>query len=320
MSTTSHLLLRGDARRLPLPSDSVDLVFASPPYLDARTYGIGAQRDCESWIDWMLDVTTEAARVSRGPVVWVAAGVTRQRNYQPGPEGLMYRWWKRGGECQLYRPCYWHRVGIPGSGGKDWFRADVEYVMCFKRLGELAWSDPLACAKPPKFRPGGAMSHRMASGCRVNEPVSRFSLPCNRRSHGGRRNNDTPNREGYEPPEKANPGNLVKTSVGGGHAGHDLAHENEAPFTEELAEFFVKSLCPPGGVVLDCFSGSGTTASVAVRNGRRAIGLDLRMSQCELGSRRIAEQLVDAERPHRKDKVVVNHVPLAGQLSFLDAL
>src|SRR5262249_44185366 len=50
----SYLLLEGDAGRLPLADRSVDLVFGSPPYCDARTYGIAAQRDCGEWIRWML--------------------------------------------------------------------------------------------------------------------------------------------------------------------------------------------------------------------------------------------------------------------------
>ena len=86
----------------------------------------------------------------------------------------------------------------------------------------------------------------------------------------------------YVPPTIANPGNLIHTLAGGGNMGHPLAHENEAPFPEDLAEWFLRPLCPPGGRVLDPFSGSGTTVAVAERLGRVGIGLDLRQSQCEL--------------------------------------
>jgi DNA modification methylase len=47
------IIAQADATALPLADASVDLVFTSPPYVDARTYGIGAQRDCVEWIDWM---------------------------------------------------------------------------------------------------------------------------------------------------------------------------------------------------------------------------------------------------------------------------
>jgi hypothetical protein len=91
----------------------------------------------------------------------------------------------------------------------------------------------------------------------------------------------------YTPPEKCNPGNVVSLSVGMGHLGSKLAHENEAPFPEKLAEFFIKSFCPPGGTVLDPFSGSGTTIAVAKKNYRNGIGIDVRESQVELGHKRL---------------------------------
>jgi len=84
-------------------------------------------------------------------------------------------------------------------------------------------------------------------------------------------------------------GNVIKLNVGGGMMGSKLAHENEAPFPEKLAEFFVRSLCPPGGTVLDPFSGSGTTAAVAMAHGRNAIATDVRESQVELTRRRVAQ-------------------------------
>jgi len=93
----------------------------------------------------------------------------------------------------------------------------------------------------------------------------------------------------YVPPEKANPGNIVECVVGGGRMGSKLAHENEAPFPEKLAEAFVLSYCPPGGTVLDPFCGSGTTLAVAKRLDRNSIGFDIRESQVLLTLRRAGE-------------------------------
>lgn len=279
-----------DAAKLPLEDKSVDLVCGSPPYCDARTYGIGAQRDCEAWVAWMLDVTTEALRVSRGPVIWVAAGVTRDRNYWPACEGLMWEWYKRGGS--MYRPVYWHRVGIPGSGHDDWFRADIEYCMCFKQPGALPWSDNTAMGHPPIWGPGGAMSNRLADGKRVN-PWGGGSTSAGRKINGEKippsRNIKKTAEELAVMPAIANPGTLLKTINGGGHLGHDLAHESEAPYPEGVPEFFIRSLCPPSGLVCDPFSGSGTTVATAVKHHRRGIGFDLRQSQVDLGTRRLKD-------------------------------
>lgn len=283
----SATILHGDCIEIMrgIEPDSVDLVFGSPPYCDARTYGIGAQRGCLEWVEWMLNVSEAASRVCRGPVLWVCAGVTRKRNYWPACEGLLWEWWKRGGEHHCYRPCYWHRVGIPGSGGDDWFRADVEYVLCLKRPGKLPWSDNTAMGKKCGYPVGGAMSNRTSDGQRRNARTGARLL----RFAGMRRANGTTRKHGYTAPEVANPGTLLHTKAGGGHLGAKLAHENEAPFPENLAEHFILSLCPPGGTVLDCFAGSGTTLAVALRHGRKAIGIDVRKSQCDLTARRVAE-------------------------------
>ena len=71
--------------------------------------------------------------------------------------------------------------------------------------------------------------------------------------------------------------------------GSKIAHENEAPFPESLAEFFIASFCPLGGTVLDPHGGSGTVAAVAKRLGRNSISIDVRASQTELQKRRLAE-------------------------------
>jgi DNA modification methylase len=54
-----------------------------------------------------------------------------------------------------------------------------------------------------------------------------------------------------------------------------------APFPDELVERCIEMGCPPGGKVLDCFAGSGTTIRVAVASGRSAIGVDLNPAFCE---------------------------------------
>ncbi len=316
--------LQSDAGRIPLADDSVDMVFTSPPYMDARTYGIDAHRDCEEWIDWMLPVIREIVRVCRGPVFVNCGGVTRDRTYWPGCEGLLYRWWQEGGSC--YRPAYWHRVGIPGSGGKDWLRADVEYVLCFKRRGALPWFEVGAVGKAPKWKPGGAMSNRLNDGSRVNRNAAfgfggravrtrrgkgRIEMALGEsestgrmvdRLHTKRLADGTMEQQGYNAPAIANPGVLISgIKVGGGLMGHPMAHDNEAPFPEALAEFFIKGWSKPGGVVLDPFSGSGTTACVAARLGRIGIGSDLRDSQCRLSVRRYLTPHATKVRKPKRD-------------------
>jgi site-specific DNA-methyltransferase (adenine-specific) len=244
-----------------MESDSVDLVIASPPYEAARAYGIDFNLQGQNWVDWAVSRYVECYRVSRGLVAWVVAGNTRNFRWSATPALLMADLHRQG--IKLRTPPIYHRVGIPGSGGPDWWRNDYEFVVCASK-GKLPWSDNTAIGHPPKYKPGGTPSHHTRNG-RV----------------GGRK---------YTQPSRANPGNLIWCHGGGNHFGDRLAHENEAPFPEKLAEAFVVSFCKPGGVVLDCFCGSGTTLVAAKQNGRSAIGIDIRSSQIELAQRRLANR------------------------------
>lgn len=377
-----------------LPAGAIDLVIGSPPYRLARTYGIDFGLADQAWVDWMVTVFKSALRACKGLVAFVLEGQTQDFRWTAEPALLMADLHRAG--VHLRRPIFYHRVGIPGSGGPDWMRGDTEFIVCATNGGRFPWSDNTACGHPPKWNPGGDFSHRMPDGTRVNDPWGKHG----RGNHLGGRDRDgkkligngnvedhviLPNghetdlfgnevqpsgdeknpfgvrtdkpvglvptgdkaknaekenyrakkkqrlergapkgsvayrlRTGpddgeeqlYQPPALANPGNvlwegytsqqvvemlagneggdLLHCNVGGGQMGESrLCHLNEAPYPEAIPEFFVRSFCPPNGVVADCFSGSGTTGAVAVRWNRRFVGCDLRPSQVTLSVKRI---------------------------------
>lgn len=293
-----------------LPDDSVDLLVTSPPYELARTYGIGEKMvGGQAWVDWMVGVVRAASPKVKGLIAINCEGQTRNYRYSCVPFLLVADLHRAG--FNLRKPPAFHRVGIPGSGGPDWLRNDYEPIICVTRPGRLPWSDNTACGHPPKWAPGGEMSHRLTDGTKRNQ----FGMngTQNRRNEKGVR--ETMNARfrhakdgtvkgehardinqadeahgflGYDAPALANPGNVIKCNVGGGVMGHELAHQNEAPFPLDLPAFFVKSFCPPDGIVCDPFTGSGTTAHAAIENGRRFIGCDVRESQADLTARRLA--------------------------------
>ena len=280
-----------------LPDNSVDLTFCSPPYEAARKYGeLGFKLRGQQWVDWAVERYVECCRVTKGLVAWVVEGQTRKFQRSATPALLMADLHRRG--VKLRKPPAFHRVGVCGSGGPDWWRNDYEFVVCASK-GRLPWSDSVATGAPPKHRPGGAMSNRGGKDSRRGRMAASATEPKTIAFLDGRmpagsklhtKNNGTSMRvQCYTPPEIANPGNVVSCSVGGGRMGSVIAHDNEAPFPEKLADAFIRSFCPPSGTVLDCFGGSGTTLAVAVLNDRNAISVDIRESQCELMRRRLAE-------------------------------
>lgn len=54
-----------------------------------------------------------------------------------------------------------------------------------------------------------------------------------------------------------------------------------APYPDELVSRCLDIGCPENGVVLDPFSGSGTTMQVALKTGRSAIGIDISETFCK---------------------------------------
>jgi site-specific DNA-methyltransferase (adenine-specific) len=241
--------------------NSVDLVIGSPPYAEkGERYGRSKKWPTDDWIEWMLHVTVAATRVATNTVVWVVNGAVKDGAYLPACEGLVYRAYQNGLICE--RPCIWHKNAPPSR--KDWFGNDWEYCLVFRPQNSSRYFNWEAIAEPPKYSAGGRFRQRTASGER---------------------------RLGNEYPQNklARPRDVFRVTVGGGHLGSKLAHENEAPYPEGIVEPFVKVLCPPGGTVLDPFSGSGTTIAVASKLGRKCIAIDVRESQVDLTKRRIAE-------------------------------
>jgi DNA modification methylase len=254
-----------------MPDDSVDLVFGSPPYPSARTYGIDFCMDPETWATWMLERWREWARISKGAVCMVVDDSTENFSYGGGPFLLGANLVRAG--FKLRHPGVYERDGIPGSGGSDWLKQRWEFIICTAK-GKLPWSNNVACGTLLKYDNGGKGTYRNRDGSRNKNPH-------------------------YAKPKSglANPGNIIKCDSGGGKMGSRLAELTEAPFPEALAERFVKSFCPPDGVCLDPFGGSGTTLAVALKNGRRCISIDIRESQIELMKRRAAEVEAILARP-----------------------
>ncbi len=64
-----------------------------------------------------------------------------------------------------------------------------------------------------------------------------------------------------------------------------------ARFPEQLAEFFILAGTNEGDLVLDPFSGSGTTCIVAEKHNRKWIGVDANKDYCELAQERMKLEL-----------------------------
>lgn len=135
------IVLRGDARNLPLPDESVDLIVTSPPYFGLRSYTDGGQHyegqigdelTPREYIDSLLDCTREWMRVLKPEGnIWVNLGDKYSlRAGQFGPQG------KTGQRATRSQAITY--ADAPA-------RRDLDYGVAAKSLLGLPWRYALAC-------------------------------------------------------------------------------------------------------------------------------------------------------------------------------
>jgi DNA modification methylase len=91
------------------------------------------------------------------------------------------------------------------------------------------------------------------------------------------------------------PGSLTDAEISPFRNRRDVWHINTVPYAEahfaafppKLAETCILAGCPPDGVVLDPFMGSGTTGFSALQSGRKYLGIDINAEYCRLARERI---------------------------------
>ena len=92
--------------------------------------------------------------------------------------------------------------------------------------------------------------------------------------------------------------------------------------SEEMLRRVIEWCAPQNALVLDCFIGSGSTAAVAQKLGRRWIGADINKGAIQTTSKRlqsiIAEQIAAKEKRETQGELIAdeNATPVAAQFSF----
>ena len=70
----------------------------------------------------------------------------------------------------------------------------------------------------------------------------------------------------------------------------DRFHPTQKPV--KLFGNIIKDYCPEGGVVLDCFMGSGTTALACKNLNRNFIGIEISEKYCEIAKQRLRQDIL----------------------------
>lgn len=258
-SDQQFLVVRGNCRKLfrKIPEQSIDAVICDPPYpgID-RSYGKWTE---EEWFTLMDDVVSQCRKVlaPKGSAAFVlqpnSEFVGRMR---PWLFEFMCKWSK---DWNLIQDIWW------------WNTSALPTVHTIRERGLLrpsvkavVWLGPPDC-----YRDQAAVllqSSNMASVSLKKEDKLRYG-PSGAHCRSGRMKKAAMDRGG------STPMNLLPISNSGtGDSAGEHGHGAGTPMA--LARWLVKYLCPPGGLVLDCFAGSGTISKAAVREGRRTLAFE----------------------------------------------
>lgn len=99
------------------------------------------------------------------------------------------------------------------------------------------------------------------------------------------------------PAQAASPYGAGREGVG--KTGHYQPRQNTHPTLKsiELMRWLVRLCCPPGGICLDPFAGSGSTLVACIQEGLSFIGIEMDESYCQIARARVAHARQEARQP-----------------------
>ncbi len=324
-SVTLHL---GDALEVAreLPSGSADCIVTSPPYYGLRDYGIDGQYGLEGspaeYVETIRALFSELRRVlADDGTLWLnlgdsfaAAGghtdpgrssALQGRRVQlmqgmptkpadRGPKNLLGIPWRVAFALQddgwtLRNAIVWHKPNAMPESVTDRLSTSYEPLFLLSKSRRY-WFDLDSIREPltyPDARDGrvfGGKNKGIAGGvgATARRRGNTYAPP------GPGRHPETDYRtdrdHAAENPKGRNPGDVWSITT------QPFAEAHFAVMPVALAERCVQAGCRPSGVVLDPFSGSGTTGLAAAKHGRRYVGIDLNAEYLELSLRTRLQQ------------------------------
>jgi DNA modification methylase len=240
-----------------MPSESIDLVVTSPPYDDLRTYG------GHSWDFYGVAWNLKRLLKPGGVIVWVVADATKDGSETGTSMRQAIHFQKIG--MKIHDTMIYKRCSPPLTHNR--YEQDWEYAFVLSNGRPKAWN-----------------------------PIRRQRRwPDNRKVKQFRRNKDDSRDTGFAAQsDEVLIGNVW--DYGQASTGQDaIAHKHPAIFPESLARDHILSWSNPGDVVLDPFTGSGTTAKIARETGRRYIGIEVNPEYVEISRKRLAQQVLPME-------------------------
>lgn len=233
-----------------MPDKCIDLTVTSPPYDNLRTYN-GFSFNFEEVAQQLYRITKDG-----GVVVWVVADAT----IKGSETGTSFRQALFFMECgfNLHDTMIWEKTNpIPLTHNR--YEQHFEYMFVFSK------------GSPKTFNP--------------------IKIPC--ATKGQIRNRKNSNKEEGSAVRNRNEVTVTKSEKIKGNVWEmpvsNTKYNHPAIFPEQLVQDHIITWSNPGDIVFDPFLGSGTTAKMALLNGRNYCGIDISEEYCDVARRRSSE-------------------------------
>ncbi len=271
----------GDSLKLArkLPDEFVDTVVTSPPYFQQRDYGnerqIGNEQTPGEYVEKLSSLFEELLRATKpAGSMWMVIGDKYVKGELLGMPWRVCLALKDVG-WKLRSDCIWHKPNAMPSSSKTRPTTDHEYIFFLTKSRDYFYNADA-----------------------IREPHVTFSEKSKMkggRNHFGKR--------GGTPEAGKNSGDNNLHDGRWDQAFHPLGRNKRTVWSIPLSKFrdthfavyppslvqtCIDASCPAGGVVLDPFSGAGTTALVAAGAGRHFVAFDCVKEYNEIARRRLA--------------------------------
>lgn len=240
-----------------MPSESIDLVVTSPPYDDLRTYG------GHSWDFYGVAWNLKRLLKPGGVIVWIVG------------DGVV-----DGGETgtSMRQALHFQKIGLRLHDTMVYEKHSFRFPDESRYYQVWEYMFVFSSGKPKSYSPIEDRKVKLAGANVHGTSIDR---------EGNRIPDD---RGGRVYKENGVRHNVWKFAGGKGCTTDDaFAFEHPAMFPEALARDHILSWSNEGDVVLDPFSGSGTTAKMAKKLGRKYIGIEVNKDYCEIAAKRLEQ-------------------------------
>ena len=237
-----------------MQSSAVDLVVTSPPYDDLRVYG------GHGWDFYGVAWNLKRLLKDGGVIVWNVNDATKDGSETGSSMRQALHFQSIG--LRLHDTMIFRKVN-PMPLTHNRYEQEWEYVFVLSK------------GKPSRWNP--LMKANVTAGTSVNWSTRAVADNAARRSR----------EEVTTTKDESQRGNVFEYVVA-----KDRIGDHPAPFPYEFARDMITTWTNEGDIVLDPFSGSGTTVDAARELGRKYIGIEVNPEYVEISQKRLRQQLL----------------------------